>query len=122
MTTTACSAQLLRTMPACVNSFSTLPWPWDVVSTLNNDGSLYIIERMNRVAVASSQIRSEQMKRERDDIMTTVRNILDKEYDSDNDNDKLLHNIETASNIRWEFDTSCSADSYYFGICCRPYR
>lgn len=88
---------------------------WDVVSTLNNDGSLYIIERMNRVAVASSQIRSEQMKRERDDIMTTVRNILDKEYDSDNDNDKLLHNIETASNIRWEFDTSCSADSYYFG-------
>ena len=88
---------------------------WDVVSTLNNDGSLYIIERMGRVAEAASQIRNEQMKRERDDIMTSVRNILDKEYDSDNDNDKLLHNIETASNLRWEFDTSCSTDSYYFG-------
>ena len=42
---------------------------WDVASTLNNDGSLYIIERMSKVARAASAIRDEQMKRERDRIM-----------------------------------------------------
>lgn len=88
---------------------------WDVVSTLNNDGSLYIIERMNKVARVANQLRLEQMKRERDDIMNLVRNVLDNEFDSDNDNEKLLHNIELASNLRWEFDASCSSDSYYFG-------
>lgn len=88
---------------------------WDVVSTLNNDGSLYIIERMSRVAAAAKELRDEQMRQERDKIMDNVRNILAKEYDNDNDNEKLLHNIATASNLRWEFDTSCSTDSYYFG-------
>ncbi len=95
--------------------FSDPELSWDVVSTLNNDGSLYIIERMARVAEASNQIRNEQMSRERKDIMGLIHNILDREYDRDNDNDRLVHNIETASNLRWEFDSSCTADSYYFG-------
>lgn len=88
---------------------------WDVASTLNNDGSLYIIERMSKVARAASAIRDEQMKRERDRIMSEVRDILSKEYDSDNDSEKLLHNIDTALNLRWEFDIACTGDNYYFG-------
>lgn len=88
---------------------------WDVVSTLNNDGSLYIIERMSKVATVAASIRDEHVKRERDSIMSNVRDILMKEFDSDNDNDKLLQNIITSQNLRWEFDMSCTADSYYFG-------
>ena len=88
---------------------------WDVVSTLNNDGSLYIIERMTKVAAAAARLRNDQMMRERNDIMSLVRDILNKEYDSDNDSEKLLQNIDLAGNIRWEFDASSSMDSYYFG-------
>lgn len=88
---------------------------WDVVATLNNDGSLYIIERMAKVAAAAALIRSEQMNRERDEIMAKVRDILSKEYDSEDESEKLLDNIQTAGNIRWEFDTACTRDSYYFG-------
>lgn len=88
---------------------------WDVASTINNDGSLYIIERMSKVARVASLIRSEQMKRERDSIMANVRDILRKEYDSDNDSEKLLHNIDTALELRWEFDVANNDDNYFFG-------
>ncbi|MDE6463895.1 MAG: putative virulence factor [Muribaculaceae bacterium] len=88
---------------------------WDVASTLNNDGSLYIIERMGKVARAASEIRSEQMKRERDSIMQNVKGILEAEYDSDNESEKLLQNIDTVANLRWELDASCTEDNYYFG-------
>ena len=86
-----------------------------MASTLNNDGALYIIERMTKVARAASQIRDEQMKRERDQIMGNVRRILEAEYDSDNDAEKLLKNLETVANLRWELDASCTEDNYYFG-------
>ncbi len=95
--------------------FSDPELAWDVASTLNNDGSLYIIERMSRVARVSAEIRNEQIKRERDEIMADVRDILAREYDSENEDEKLQKNIITASNLRWEFDSSCTEDSYYFG-------
>lgn len=88
---------------------------WDVATTLNNDGALYIIERMGKVARAASEIRTEQMKRERDNIMGKVRAILEAEYDSDNDAEKLLQSIDTVANLRWELDASCTEDGYYFG-------
>lgn len=88
---------------------------WDVAATVNNDGSLYIIERMSKVARAASSIRDEQMKDERDVIMQKVHDILNAEYDSDNDNEKLLQNIDTVANLRWELDASCTEDNYYFG-------
>lgn len=88
---------------------------WDVVSTLNNDGSLYIIERMAKVARAASEIRREQMSRERAHIMAAVRDILSKEYDTENEAEKLMQRIDTAMNLRWEFDISCTHDNYYFG-------
>ena len=86
-----------------------------MVSTLNNDGSLYIIERMTKVARAASEIRREHMQRERDQIMANIRDILDKEYDSENEAEKLMHSINTALALRWEFDISCTHDNYYFG-------
>lgn len=88
---------------------------WDVAATRNNDGSLYIIERMGKVAKAASEIRDEQMADERTRIMGRVRDILAAEYDSDNDAEKLLANIDTALNIHWELDSSCTVDNYYFG-------
>lgn len=88
---------------------------WDVTATLNNDGSLYIIERMGKVAQAAAQIRQEQMKRERDTIMEEVKTIFEAEYDSDSDDEKLEQNITTAGNIHWELDSTCNFDNYYFG-------
>lgn len=88
---------------------------WDVASTVNNDGSLYIIERMSKVARSASDIRDEQMKEERDVIMTKVHDILYAEYDTQNDNEQLLKNIDTVANLRWEFDASCNEDNYFFG-------
>ncbi len=95
---------------------------WDVVSTLNNDGSLYIIERMTKVARAASEIRREHMQRERDQIMANIRDILDKEYDSENEAEKLMHSINTALALRWEFDISCTHDNYYFGHLLQAFR
>lgn len=88
---------------------------WDVATTLNNDGSLYIIERMSKVARAASEIRTEQMQRERDGIMAKVKTILEAEYDSENEAEKLLQSIDTVANLRWELDASCTEDNYYFG-------
>lgn len=88
---------------------------WDVASTLNNDGSLYIIERMTKVARVSSLIREEQMQRERNAIMQKVRSILEAEFDSDNDSEKLLANINTVDSLRWELDATSNEDNYYFG-------
>lgn len=88
---------------------------WDVATTMNNDGSLFIIERMGKVAAAAADIRNEQIKKERDKIMLNVREILSREYDSENEAEKLEKNINTVYDLRWDFDCSCTADSYYFG-------
>lgn len=88
---------------------------WDVAATVNNDGSLYIIDRMSKVSRAASAIRDEQMTRERRRIMAKVRDILAAEYDSDNEAEKLLRNIDNAMNLRWELDLACDSDNYYFG-------
>ncbi|MDE6121069.1 MAG: putative virulence factor, partial [Muribaculaceae bacterium] len=88
---------------------------WDVVATLNNDGSLYIIERMTKAAKAAAEIRSEQMRRERDGILQGVKELLLKEFDPEDESEKLESNILTAGNIRWEFDACCTDDSYFFG-------
>lgn len=88
---------------------------WDVAATVNNDGSLYIIERMGKVARAASEIRNEQMKRERDNIMRNIHGILEREYDSEDESAKLLQNIDTVADLRWELDTACTDDNYYFG-------
>lgn len=95
--------------------FSDPELAWDVAATMNNDGSLYIIDRMAKVAEASSVIRQEQMQKERDKIMKEVRGILEQEYDSGNEAEKLMANINTVYRLRFEFDAISNNDNYYFG-------
>lgn len=88
---------------------------WDLATTLNNDGALYIIERLRTVAYAMDSIRDEQFADEIRNSMNAVYKLMESEYEPEKDSDTLLKNIKTARSIVREMDISCQMDMYFFG-------
>lgn len=88
---------------------------WDVAATINNDGSLRIIEKLATVA--------QQMNKSRDidfqNILNKVQRNLEhmmEDYLVSTDLDKLLQtNIRKAYAVYREMDFTCNSDNYYFG-------
>ncbi|MGN1214600.1 MAG: virulence factor SrfC family protein, partial [Bacteroidaceae bacterium] len=88
---------------------------WDVAATRNNDGSLYIIDRLCMVAANAANARAKQFNDEVSAISNSVLQIM-KEYFISTDVDELLeNNIRKAKSIFREMDFTCNSDNYYFG-------
>ncbi len=88
---------------------------WDVASSRNNDGALYIIENLGIVAASMDAAREH-------DFQTTLSRVCDKvlnaikDYFVSTDADEILEgNIRKARSIFRELDFTCNSDNYYFG-------
>ena len=88
---------------------------WDLAATRNNDGSLYIIEKLNIVAKNASAAREKLFSTEIAIVMRSIYNIMEGYYVSTNVEDILEGNIRKAKAIFREMDFTCNADNYYFG-------
>lgn len=88
---------------------------WDVAASINNDGSLYIIENLTTVANCLLRTRSEQFLEQISASQARVYDML-KEFHISDDMDKLLEdNVRKAKSIIRELDIACNNDNYYFG-------
>ena len=88
---------------------------WDVAASINNDGALFIIENLSKIATTMVRTRNEQF---RDVVMQSVRNILSimKEYYVSDDTAELLsENIRKANGIFRELEFTCQDQPDYFG-------
>lgn len=88
---------------------------WDVAATINNDGSLYIIENLTIVADCMLRTRFEQFQEQITVSQAKVYDML-KEFHISDDIDKLLEdNVRKVKSIIRELDIACNNDNYYFG-------
>lgn len=88
---------------------------WDVAATQENDGALYIIENLTKVASKMNEARESDFKK----ILNNVRNHVYctlRDYYMPTDVDAILNaNIRKANAIFRELDFTCNSDNYYFG-------
>lgn len=88
---------------------------WDVAASINNDGALYIIERLAEVASRMESAREKDFERILGKVSNKAYEII-KDYHISTDIDEILNtNIRKARSIFREMDFTCNSDNYYFG-------
>lgn len=88
---------------------------WDVAATRNNDGALYIIQRLAVVSKNMGKTRKEQFNEELDSIRQRVFAIMKEYLVTDDTAELLAENIDKANKIFREMDFVCQINSDYFG-------
>lgn len=88
---------------------------WDVAASIDNDGSLYIIDQLSVVASKLNKTRETLFYSLLQKAMRRVFDLMDVYY-VPADNEELLDiNIKKARAIFREMDFTCNNDNYYFG-------
>lgn len=88
---------------------------WDLAATKNNDGSLYIIERLSVVASRMHTAREKLFKKKLEEIIRCVINNVKDYYISTDINDLLETNIRKVKCVLREMSFTCNNDNYYLG-------
>lgn len=88
---------------------------WDVAATMNNDGSLYIIEQLTIVAKAMNNVREHQFHEILQRSVSKIYEIM-KEYHVSTDATEILEkNINRANAIFREVEFACEESPDFFG-------
>lgn len=109
MRQTFCSSECVKRL------FGNPQLSWDVAASIDNDGALYIIERLAKVAKNMEATRDHIF---RDILDGATRKVLDtiQDYYISSDIDQLLEdNIRKARAVYRDMDFTCNKDNYYFG-------
>ena len=88
---------------------------WDVVASMNNDGSLWVMQNLDKVAKRMDSARDQQFESIVKKNIQRVLSIM-KEFHVSEDADELLKkSIRKANQVIREMDFTCNEDSYFFG-------
>lgn len=88
---------------------------WDAAATLNNDGSLYIIQQLVKVSSKLDAIRENQHSDAVNSIMTYVRKLMKPYYIDPSISSLIPAKVKQTKSIRREMDFTCGEDNYFFG-------
>ena len=88
---------------------------WDVCASIDNDGSLYIIENLSKIAAKMTVTRDEQFRAILAQAGKKLRNMMQGYYVSTDLDELLESNIKKARAVFREMDFTCNTDNYYFG-------
>ena len=88
---------------------------WDLATTMNNDGALYIISKLAIVSHRALQTRAEQFDNDLEEVRRRVFSIMKEYHVSDNTDMLLKENIRKANAIFREMEFTCQNDPGYFG-------
>lgn len=88
---------------------------WDVAASINNDGALYIIQNLTKIAGTMEQTREKLF----DDVIEAsvgkITEILKAYYVSDDTSELLKENLRKANGIFRELEFACEKSPEYFG-------
>lgn len=88
---------------------------WDMSSSQNNDGSLYILLQLAKVSAKINEVREAQINNQLKACCQIVYSIM-RDYHKSTDGEEILEdNIRIAKSIFREMDFTCNSDNYYFG-------
>lgn len=88
---------------------------WDLSATRNNDGALYIIDKLTLVAKNMHIARDTQFAQQVDETRAKLLSLLSEYHISDDLDEILQENIRKANSIIREMDFTCNDDNYFFG-------
>lgn len=88
---------------------------WDVAASINNDGALYIIDRLSVVAKNANKTRADQFDADLATIRQKIHALIYGYYVPEHDSEIIEANIRKATAIIREMDFTCNEDNYYFG-------
>lgn len=88
---------------------------WDVAASRNNDGALYIIQRLGDVCSLISDFRKNQCADDMKAAIKAVYRAVADFYVSQDEEVILRENIRKAKTIHREMDMACNSDNYFFG-------
>lgn len=88
---------------------------WDVAASKNNDGALYIIQRLGAVCSLISDFRRNQCSEDMQAAVKAVYRAIADFYVSQDGEMLLRENIRKAKTIHREMDIACNSDNYFFG-------
>lgn len=88
---------------------------WDVAASIDNDGSLYIIDQLAKVATNMANMRAVEFKRKIYEARHGAYKVVESYYVPTNSEEILEGNIRKARAIFREMDFTCNNDNYYFG-------
>lgn len=86
---------------------------WETTATMNNDGSLYIIQKLCTVAIKMRDVRESQFHSRISEISNEAYSIVKDFYQKDNDDGKLEYHFDRAIDVLSEFDTD--SNNSFFG-------
>ena len=88
---------------------------WDVAATADNDGSLYIIENLSKVAGKMSDARETRLSLDYQEVVRKVHKAMQVYFVSTEPAELVKENIRKARSISRELDFTCNSDNWYFG-------
>ena len=88
---------------------------WDLAATRNNDGSVFIIDRLTSVAPHLAQVRLDKFRAPVRAIVRDLMNLFKDIYVDTDGRDALREARMAIGSLRRSFDRACNADSYFFG-------
>ena len=88
---------------------------WDLANSMNNDGSVYIIENLSVAAARLHEARTDDFTRKLQDLGSSLFRLMKEYYHSDDVEEILKTRLMNARRIRRNLDFAFGRDNYYFG-------
>lgn len=88
---------------------------WDLSASMNNDGAALIIYNLTKASRKLTGVRNKQLNSQVKDVLQKLSRIADNLYIRTDGKDLIPQAIKKARSIRFEMDTSCNNDNYFFG-------
>ncbi len=88
---------------------------WDVAATMENDGALYIIENLTKVAARMDKARNSDADKILNTVRTHVYKTMEGYFVPNTIEGVINDHIRKATSIHCEMDFTCDRDNYYFG-------
>lgn len=88
---------------------------WDLSATINNDGSVYIIDRLTTIASKLDAVRKKQFAKTAGDVNREMIDLLDTIYVDPEGKDPILDTRRSVGKMRMAFDRAANTDNYFFG-------
>lgn len=88
---------------------------WDVATTKNNDGALYIIEQLRNASTEIIKLRNSQFETVLNEVGSIIRNVMSDFYVPVDHAERIKQDIKKARQIVRDLDFTCNTDNYYVG-------
>ena len=88
---------------------------WDLANSMNNDGTVYIIENLAIAATNLREARAADFGRRLTELSSNVFRLMKEYFHSDNLDEILKTRLMNARRIRRNLDFAFGKDNYYFG-------